>query len=819
MIKTARYTTSIARWLLISAVTLLCLATQTFAQCKVGVSSFASHAMILHPSGTVYSWGYNNSGQLGNGKEDTVTAPSHVLKGEYPGTTFLGDNPANPVIGIASLYRHSLALTADGIVYGWGANNYGELGMNLLGNRDTATKVLKGEYNGTTFLGDNPSNKIKVVSGGVNYSAVLAADGTVYSFGRNDYGQLGSGDKINKLLPVHVKKGAYNGTAYLGDNPANPVVAIAGGAEGHILALTADGSVFAWGRNSTGQLGTGDTVRSSTPIRVRKGAYNGALYLGDDPSNRVIAIAAGGNGLFPLIGNCSGALLQDGTVLTWGGNGWSLLGDGTSLDRLEPVRVLKGEYEGTAYLGDNPSNPVLQLSMGGYEVAALLADGSVYTWGNNLHGQLGNNSRAASTSPVRVLKGEYPGTTYLGDNPGAKVETLTATERNIYAVVNGFQIYGWGDNHRLQLIDTTIDRSTPVLVASLSTVTITDAAFGSVLTCFTQEREVSLTNNSPETVVVTQITVANPSGNFKYPTIASLLVPISLESGMTLTIPVSFAPSITGAFNSTITFTVKNQDGSNVIGEYTSNISGTGYSLQANAHIQRDYVASAGSTLTIPVVLEDKLDDALIDEVIFTLTFNGNVVDLTNAGSGEISSMLSGTILTGWNPAVLGVNDSSLTLKLTAPAGQYLNGKGTLLNLQFLTLEGTENETELTFIIEPADRSCAVIQPSPGHVTVGVAGVVSHYPSERRIMTLEPVHPHPVRSAFTLKFELAESQTVSVSIISSDGTVIATPISQREYGGGIHVQQLSTEALATGTYTIVVAAGNQTGMQRFVVVK
>jgi alpha-tubulin suppressor-like RCC1 family protein len=458
----------IAAWPAVALLLLLPHASSR-AQCHLGVNSFGSHSLLLHPSGIVFSWGYNNSGQLGNGTDIQVGAPVNVVKGEYPGNALLGDNPANPVTGVASLYRHSLALVADGTVYAWGANNFGELGDDSLGNHFTPTHVMKGEYDGTAYLGDNPANRIVQVAGGVNYSAVLAADGSVYGFGRNDYGQLGNGTKENSLLPARVKKGEYNGTAFLGDNPANRVIAIAGGAEGHMLALTADGSVYSWGRNNLGQLGTGDTIGSATPVRVRKGAYDGTMFLGDNPANPVVAVAAGGNSIQPAIGNCSAALLKDGTIVMWGGNVIKLLGDGTNVDRLEPIRVLKGAYPGTAYLGDDPANPVRSISIGGYESAALTADGSLYTWGNNAFGQLGNNDRASTGFPVRVLKGEYNGTTYLGDNQGWKITEITAAERDVIAIVNGYKLYGWGDNHRRQIVDSTIfDSQLPVLFADFS---------------------------------------------------------------------------------------------------------------------------------------------------------------------------------------------------------------------------------------------------------------------------------------------------------------------------------------------------------------
>ena len=171
--------------------------------------------------------------------------------------------------------------------------------------------MLKGAYNGTTYLGDNPSNPIIAVSAGENHSMALAADGTVYSFGLNNYGQLGIGSTIDKMVPVKVVKGLYAGTSFLGDSNTNPIIAISCGAS-HSMALSANGSVFTFGYNSTGELGDNTSLQKTTPVRVLKGAYNGGVYLGDLSSNPMIAIAASRYH--------SVVLGADGTVYAFGRN-------------------------------------------------------------------------------------------------------------------------------------------------------------------------------------------------------------------------------------------------------------------------------------------------------------------------------------------------------------------------------------------------------------------------------------------------------------------------------------------------------------------
>jgi alpha-tubulin suppressor-like RCC1 family protein len=429
--------------------------TGAMAQARLGTARHSSHTFYMEQLGTVISWGYNNSGQLGTGNFRHLNQPEHVVRGAYKGEQFLGDNPSNPVVDIAALYRHSLAVTADGKVYGWGANNYGELGITPLGNQTAPMAVSKGEYMGAEHLGDNPLNRIVKVSGGINMSLVLAADGTAFSFGLNDGGQLGVGDTLGRFAPAHVRRGEYPGAGYLGDNPANPIVAIVGGGY-HALALTKDGSLYAWGKNNAGQLGTGDMAARPAPARVMAGAYTGSPYLGGNPANRIVAIGAGYEH--------SVVLLEDGTVMMWGNNAEGNLGDGTTGNRPTPVRVLKGDYAGNAFLGDKPKNKVVMIAAGSFYTAALLRDGSVYTWGKNARGQLGNGTTTGSATPVRVIKGEYEGIAWIGDNPIGPVTAIVAGEEHVVAIADDNEAYSWGANWRMQLGNGTEDRTWPVLV-------------------------------------------------------------------------------------------------------------------------------------------------------------------------------------------------------------------------------------------------------------------------------------------------------------------------------------------------------------------
>ena len=131
--------------------------------------------------------------------------------------------------------------------------------------------------------------------GNLNSSHTLAvdSDGTVLAWGRNQNGQLGVPGIINSLYPRKVLKGVYNGTTYLGDDANNKIVYAAtgntGGGTGFSYAIGGNGTVYSWGYNGSGQLGDGTLTQRNTPVRVLKGAYNGTTYLGDDANNKITA--------------------------------------------------------------------------------------------------------------------------------------------------------------------------------------------------------------------------------------------------------------------------------------------------------------------------------------------------------------------------------------------------------------------------------------------------------------------------------------------------------------------------------------------------
>jgi alpha-tubulin suppressor-like RCC1 family protein len=217
------------------------------------------HSLALKNDGTVFAWGQNGSGCLGNGTTTTDYTPSQVL------------NLTN-IVDIAAGNDHSLALKNDGTIWAWGANNNGQLGDSTLIQRLTPVQV-------------NALTGIIEISAGLNHSIALKDDGTVWSWGDNSNGQLGIGVYTNKIAPIQV----------IGLTDVKSISTCGS----HCLALKNDGTVWAWGASSYGQLGNGSATLSSIPVQV-------------NTIVEIIEISAGKDH--------SIALKNDGTVFGWGSN-------------------------------------------------------------------------------------------------------------------------------------------------------------------------------------------------------------------------------------------------------------------------------------------------------------------------------------------------------------------------------------------------------------------------------------------------------------------------------------------------------------------
>ena len=278
------------------------------------------------------------------------------------------------------------------------------------------------------------------VSGGRNsnygFSLAVGSDGNAYAWGNNRYGQLGDGTRTNRTTPVMVRK--PDPKTYP-DLPADftYVQVSAGGA--HSLALGSDGYAYAWGWNSSGQLGnnnSGEDTYSSVPVRVRDPASPA------DASKGLQATQVSAGGWHSL------ALGGDGNAYAWGNNRYGQLGDGTTTNRTMPVMVRKPDPK---TYPDLPADfTYVQVSAGGWHSLALGGDGNAYAWGWNHYGQLGNNNSGEDTYssvPVRVRDPASP----ADASKGLQATQVSAGDGHSLALGGDGNAYAWGWNHYGQL--------------------------------------------------------------------------------------------------------------------------------------------------------------------------------------------------------------------------------------------------------------------------------------------------------------------------------------------------------------------------------
>jgi alpha-tubulin suppressor-like RCC1 family protein len=327
---------------------------------------------------------------------------------------------AGPVRGpavarVSAGHVHNLVLLANGTVKAWGFNDVGQLGYGPIGAHQTTPQLVPG-------LTD-----VSTIDAGDWHSLALLTDGTVRSWGDNQFGELGDASTTNRLTPTPVPSltgvAAISTGGFLGNDGRSEQAQFA-----HSLALLADGTVAAWGSNNDGQLGDGTTATRLAPVKV-------------PGLTRISAISAGGNH--------SLALLADGTVMAWGDNGLrGLTGQGRP-DRTShtaPV-LIPGLSDVTA------------ISAGNFHSLALLKDGSVRAWGWNAHGQLGD-----STTEDRPTHVSVSGLT--------DITAIAAGDRFSLALRANGQPTSWGASEHGQLGDGTFNEAhTPVDVLNLTDVT------------------------------------------------------------------------------------------------------------------------------------------------------------------------------------------------------------------------------------------------------------------------------------------------------------------------------------------------------------
>lgn len=333
----------------------------------------SSHMAAIKTDGTLWTWGSNLKGQLG---QLTATTASRSSPTTVDATTSWRE--------VACGQEFVIAVKTDGTLWSWGANSAGVLGLNVATNVSRSSPVTVSTA--TTWR--------RVAAGGgflgatsKALAAAIKADGSLWTWGSGTYGALGTNAVADRSVPTLVSDPLgeiYNWTK----------VAVG---QSHMVAIRTDGSAWAWGSGTSGQLGNLTTVGRSSPISIAGGS--------------TIAwkeVAAGSN--------YSAGVKVDGSLWTWGQNASVQLGTGeaTTASRSSPITVFGG---GTTWK---------TVACGYSHTAAVKTDGTLWTWGANAAGQLGDGTLVNKSTPILVttMSGGWKSVAASGDTTADSGNTL-----------------------------------------------------------------------------------------------------------------------------------------------------------------------------------------------------------------------------------------------------------------------------------------------------------------------------------------------------------------------------------------------------------
>ena len=350
------------------------------------VSTGGFHACGLDGAGTVYCWGANSSGQLGNG---TTTGPQQCAGGQAP----CGTTPAaitgvgtEPFVMVSAGIFSSCAVDLTGAAFCWGDNQIGELGNGSTTSSPTPTSVVSPQ--GVSFSSVSLSNAFGIDS--TWHACALASDGAAYCWGDDAFGELGSGTAQAETC--------INNRGVVGPCSTLPV-AVAGGISFRAISAGGDftcgvdyaARVYCWGANGFGQLGNGTTTG---PQQCVGNSASGPAACSPTPTpvslpalDSVTAVTAGGA--------YACALTTTGSVYCWGANFLGQLGNGTTTSTATPTLV------------SAPAGMWFTLvSAGGFHTCGIANTtttlNTAYCWGANSSGQLGNGTTVDQLTPVPV---------------------------------------------------------------------------------------------------------------------------------------------------------------------------------------------------------------------------------------------------------------------------------------------------------------------------------------------------------------------------------------------------------------------------------
>jgi alpha-tubulin suppressor-like RCC1 family protein len=333
----------------------------------------------IFTEGGLWAVGSSFYGQIGDSTTVSKSSPIQTVAG---GREWRGVSSGGTICS---------AVKSDGTLWSWGLNSLGQLGDNSTVNKSSPVQTVSG------------SSVWRQVSASQNGCSAIKTDGTLWSWGLNSAGQLGDNSTVNKSSPVQTVAGSNTAWKQVSKHDL------------YTLAVKVDGTLWGWGNNSSYNLGDGTLTSRSSPVQVFGSATtwkqasagglssaiktDGTMWVWGISDSSPVTVVGGGTS-WKYVGEgglASGfvAIKTDGTLWTSGDNTYGQLGDGTTTASTakSPVQVLGG------------SKNWKQVSGAGYSVAAVKVDGTLWAWGLNDTGQLGDGTTVNRSSPVQIFGG------------------------------------------------------------------------------------------------------------------------------------------------------------------------------------------------------------------------------------------------------------------------------------------------------------------------------------------------------------------------------------------------------------------------------
>jgi alpha-tubulin suppressor-like RCC1 family protein len=410
------------------------------------------HSCALRSDSSLYCWGRNDYGQLGDGTTTDRSSPTHIGTATWT--------------AVSGGYAFTCGIQTGSALYCWGENDMGQLGLGVVGEQHTPTQVGTATWSATLARGGSPrmiSCAIRaadstlwcwgdlgpqvlrptqvgtdgtwsgLATGFFGAACGVRTDGTLWCWGTNLWGQLGLGNAASRVAPTQVTSPSSTGWS-----------AVAAGAR-HVCALRGD-TLWCWGYNAEGEIGNNTTTNQPTAVQVTVPAATGWA-----------SVSAG------FADTC--ATRTDGSLYCWGSNGNGQLGLGNTTDQHQPAQVTTPSGTGWSSVGT------------GYQhVCATRTDGTLYCWGDGRNGRLGQGSTGSSNpTPLQVTAPSGTGWSILG--LGADTSCAIRTDGSLYC---------WGKNIEGEVGNGNApnDQNTPVQVGTATSWTTITGGYRSM--CGTQ---------------------------------------------------------------------------------------------------------------------------------------------------------------------------------------------------------------------------------------------------------------------------------------------------------------------------------------------